>query len=393
MEINNKNKSIAMSDYLSCLQLKYDCETIYSLSQCIIRDGVITLGAIPYFTLAANAIQELLIKDQKNQIPYSKKMEDIRVKLKFFEDGYSRSRRMILNIDYLSDEAFKNMITSPLVRALNIHDNIGIYTNNDKVIIGNTQYFYYLLQDNRFLKSSYDEVAAAFLTSPEKFNLNDQVKIECFEYGRSCGEVIGSARDILRTVGSPISINVNYHTDDLYYADYNTKNISSITSSNNDEKAVTLFLLHLLSTINFLLYILNGYEKDDYGWWLKINYIVYYYSIEKLKSLRNHYDNNPPFPSGLLELLDDLRAEAAPNCDSNFRNFLMHSKFLDKNDNFIISASFFDITKPLFGFVETCFDGKSYNEIKTFVIAEMYRISDIIAKWFDTQSLNIKLLK
>ena len=37
-------------------------------------------------------------------------------------------------------------------------DNLGIYANTDKIAIGNTQYNYYLLQDNRkwmFLQTFY----------------------------------------------------------------------------------------------------------------------------------------------------------------------------------------------------------------------------------------------
>lgn len=71
----------------------------------------------------------------------------------------------------------------------------------------------------------------------------------------------------------------------------------------------------------------------------------------------------------------------------------MHSHFNDKNHNLIILNSELDKSKPLFGFVETCFNGMSYNEVKASVITEMYKISDRIAKWFDNKSLNIKPLK
>jgi len=71
---------------------------------------------------------------------------------------------------------------------------------------------------------------------------------------------------------------------------------------------------------------------------------------------------------------------------------LMHPSLADKNGNSIISSKL-DRQKRLFGLVETCFEGMSYSEVKSSVIAEMRRISDRISEWFDTQSLNIKPLK
>ena len=75
------------------------------------------------------------------------------------------------------------------------------------------------------------------------------------------------------------------------------------------------------------------------------------------------------------------------------RNYIMHSRFMDKNNNLIISSTALDKSKPLFGLVETYFEGMSYSEVKSSAIAEMRRISDRISEWFDTQSLNIKPLK
>ena len=71
--------------------------------------GVTGFGIIPYFTLTAAAILEMLSSNEiKLEIPYSARIKDIRMKLK----------------------------------------------NKNKIVIGNTQYNYYLLQDNRFLKKS-----------------------------------------------------------------------------------------------------------------------------------------------------------------------------------------------------------------------------------------------
>lgn len=152
--MNNKyNKQITTNDYLSLLQIKYDCETVYGLIKSLQKDGVTSFGIIPYITLmAANILEVFSSNEIELEIPYSVRIKDIRMKLKIFEDGYSKSKRMLLAIDYLQNEIFKNRLTFSFMKNWNIHYNLGIYTNKDKIVIGNTQYNYYLLQDNRFLK-------------------------------------------------------------------------------------------------------------------------------------------------------------------------------------------------------------------------------------------------
>ncbi len=390
--MENNTKNIYISEYLSYLQLKYDCETIRSLISSIGTNGIVTWGVIPYYTLAAYAVVELMPEYIKKPIPYFKQIENVRLKLKFFEDGYSRSERMILNIDYLQNKAFKNRLAFSFLKKQSIHRNLGIYTTKNKVVVGNTQYYHYLLQDNRFLKKSLAEVASAYSVVPDDFDVNKQTEKECYRYGNACGQIIGSAYRHLKDFYDPITVKVRNRTVDFYYADFNTnKGISFLKSESN--KGTVLYLLHLLSTINFLIYILNDYQTDDYGWWLKINYVTYYYSIQKLKSLREHYVQNKPFPNGLLELFDNWDLDNSSYLCGELRNYIMHSRFMDKNNNLIISSTALDKSKPLFGLVETCFEGMSYSEVKSSVIAEMRRISDRISEWFDTQSLNIKPLK
>ena len=63
----------------------------------------------------------------------------------------------------------------------------------------------------------------------------------------------------------------------------------------------------------------------------------------------------------------------------------------DKNGNCIFSSNL-DRNKPLFGLVETCFDGMNYKDVRDPVILEMKRISNMLSHWLETQSLYIKSL-
>ena len=105
IDSNNVAEQDAINQYLSCVQLKLDCETICSLVKSLQQDGVTGFGVMPYITLTAyTALEILSSNDPQFQIPYSAQIKDIRMKLKIFEDGYSKSKRMLLNIDYLQDQ-------------------------------------------------------------------------------------------------------------------------------------------------------------------------------------------------------------------------------------------------------------------------------------------------
>lgn len=129
---NEYNAEMTINEYLSLLQIKYDCETVYSLVKSLQQDGITGFGIIPYFTLTVATILEMLSSNEiKLEIPYSARIKDIRMKLKIFEDGYSKSKRMLLAIDYLQNEIFKNQITFSFIKSWNIHYNLGIFTNKN----------------------------------------------------------------------------------------------------------------------------------------------------------------------------------------------------------------------------------------------------------------------
>lgn len=68
----------------------------------------------------------------------------------------------------------------------------------------------------------------------------------------------------------------------------------------------------------------------------------------------------------------------------------MHSRLTDKKGKMLISKENLDVAKPLFGLVESCFEGMVYNEIKQSVIFEAEKISNVLSQWLGIQHLNIK---
>ena len=393
MEMDRNNVPKPLCDYLSLLQLKYDCETIYSLISSLQKDGVTSFGIIPYISLTTASALEILGSDKDLfQESDSLQIKDVRLKLKVFEDGYGKSKKMLLNIDYLQDQVFKNTLKFGFMKTWNVHHNLGIYTDANKRVVGNTQYNYYLLQDNRLLKRSIDKVAEAYSTSPDKFNLDEQTGRDCYEYAYKCGQIIGSIRSGLENFDAPVSIVTKKCVVQYHYADYNTNVKSSLFPAGEEGKATTLYLLHILSTINFLLYVLNSYEHDDYGWWLKVNYIAYHYAIHKLTDLQQHFVQNKQLTQDIMAYFDELEIENATYINGTFRNCVMHSQLVGKDGISIIAPAYLDKAQPLFGLVETCFNGMDYQKLKLSLISETTKISNVLSRWLGIESLRVKPL-
>ena len=64
MEIGKNDIPKSLCDYLSLLQLKYDCETVCSLVSSLQKDGVTAFGIIPYISLTTMSALEILASDK-----------------------------------------------------------------------------------------------------------------------------------------------------------------------------------------------------------------------------------------------------------------------------------------------------------------------------------------
>lgn len=379
-------------DYLSIQQMKYDCATVYSLISSLQRDGITSFGTLPYISLVTSAIWEFIGSRVNTMLPKIDilRIQEVRLKLKVFEDGFSKSKRMVLNIDYLQDQVYRDMLKFDFQRSLNVHYNLGIYTDAQNRVVGNTQYNYYLLQDNRFLRKSVEEVASAYSISPDNFNMTEQSKKDMYEYAYKCGQVIGSAHAGFAAYEVPVSVTVKDNAVNYRYIDLNTNTMSSTFPSGDDGKVTWLYLLHILSTVNFLLYVLNGYVIDDYGWWLKINYIVYYYTIHKLLDLRRYLVHKRLLNQNISDYFAAVGLDHIKFMSSSFRSYAMHSQLKDKNGEMLISVENIDQSKLLFGLVETCFAGMAYGELKHSVTCELTKISSVLAQWLGIQNLSTR---
>ena len=72
--------------------------------------------------------------------------------------------------------------------------------------------------------------------------------------------------------------------------------------------------------------IIKKYDKNDYGLFMRIYYITYYYSIVKLNNLKNYMNSNN-ISFNTLNPVFELLPSISSYMNSEFRSCMMHYKF------------------------------------------------------------------
>ena len=117
--------------------------------------------------------------------------------------------------------------------------------------MGNTQYISFLLQN-------------------PSFTIREDNSQNIYEFAVFLGSALQMISQDLNTFESEIFIQKNEISMDWLYKDYNTDKNFNRFPHIHDGKEVTLFLLHLLSTINFVKYELPLYIDNKNSWFLRI---------------------------------------------------------------------------------------------------------------------------
>lgn len=380
------NKEIKLSpDECSFMLIYYDCKTIISLFNAIKENSIAGIALIPYMSLFC---WEALNFFEKKGIDFKPKekdiftLADVRLKLKIFENKYSKAKNMVLNCDYLQDYIFKNKLKFNFMRDWNIHYNLGIIFNAEKDIVGNSQYGYYVFQDSKLLKRKIEYVKSLIDTSNIKY---DYAPEEYLGYGRYVGQIIGSFLSCFKELNIvDIDITTNKLNTEMFYKDFNSNKLYK----NEDDKIIALYLLHILTFINCTIKLLGKCEKDDNGWWLRIYYIAYYYAIERLEDIKNHLVNNEIDNSEFSKLLAKIDFNSR-FMNSDFRNCMMHYGLINKENKFLIEEQKFNLDIPMMGLVESCFDNLNYFELKRIIKEELENISRIIESILNINKSNL----
>lgn len=370
----------------SIIQIYYDCKTIKSLYNSIKENYIAGIALIPYMSLFCWEALDLFKKlgvdfNIKENDTFT--LTDVRLKLKIFENKYSKAKNMILNCDYLQDYIFKNKLKFDFIKDWNIHYNLGIMFNEKKEIVGNSQYGYYIFQDNKLLKRKIEYVKSLVDTSNIIYKFEPEAYIG---YGKYIGEIVGSFLNFFQELNvQNINIKTNKANIDMFYKDFNSNKLYK----SEDDKIISLYLLHILTFINSTIRLLGECEKDDTGWWLRIYYIAYYYAIERLEDIKNHIENNEIDNLKFKKLLTRITVNKS-FMNSEFRNCMMHYGLINKESKFLIKEQKFDLDIPLMGLVESCFDNVNYFELKKYIKDELENISQTIDNILNINKSSLK---
>lgn len=317
------------------LLIQNDCETLKNIVLKF-RDPIFCMEIIPYMALFCRSFQEyygmeLISKDVDSEI------YDIRNSIKIYGDRYGKSKKKFLVSDESQDEEFREQLRFDFTKNLDIHYNLGMYFTDDMKIIGNTQLIANTLNMNELSQKERGEKA---------YNL-----------GYHLGSIIGGvSRGLASTISTPrIQLNENMPT--FYYDDINTNKNNFFNPTFG--KDISLFMLHVLCSINFIKYVLEPLFSGKNVWMLRIKYIVIYHTYLGMGRLKAYIENNRAGMIDLIDSIDVLLQNGDGLFTSKFRNCMMHYN-LENNGEFAISDVNFDENKLFYGLIEECFKGESY---------------------------------
>jgi len=332
-----------------------------------VHDSAVNLSLMPFCALFCRAAKEFLcVIDTGNEI--EKEVKDIRDGLKIFTDRYSKGRRMAFDSDAHQNELFRDKLRFSFTKKLNIHLNLGVYFNEQGRVVFNTQ------------------LANFYLNIPKR------KKKSSGEHARDVGEKLGReiAAILVRHHGlyDLRDKKTVLHSVPKYgYIDYNTNRKNSFFSKEFD-KETNLMILHMLSTIGFVNNLLVPVLQDKNVWLLRVLYITAHNTWLGIKKITQHLEQNHQSETESPELTRCFEGDIKL-FTSSFRNCMMHYDLVDKNDCPVVLHEWYNLNKPLYGLVESCYDGMHFDQYydKLFILSK--ELEEYLLSYFTIDQKNI----
>lgn len=349
--------------FLSTVKLIFnDCETLKAFVLSI-KNPIYAMFILPYCALFCSELREYVnhkLLSSENDSENAK----LRNIIKSFENRFGKMKNMYLSLDKEQNEEFKEPVRFEFIKSFNLYYNLGVYFDNKKRIIGNTH------------------LVANYL----KCYGGSEKNKKAYQIGENFGEIIGSASDAFSSKMKAPVIRINTVHPEIMYFDLNTNKNNFFNK--HFSKEINLLLLHCVSTLNFVQYCLEPVFSTMNPWIMRVKYISTYYAHRGLLRIKKHLEQNST--SQFVEDIEQITQSGECLFSSIMRNCMMHFD-LKNNGKFAISQDCYDISKPLFGLIETCF-GMSYNEY--FIKLSEYgkRLDCFISGFFNIQNAKIKPL-
>ncbi len=340
-----------------------DCATIEAIIK-VCRKPIVSLGMLPYFTLACCSVSEFTGWSFEGIAGVSSEfLPSIRNNLKLWQDRYSRVAKGFLQTDDTQNGLFRDRLRFEFTKSLNIHYNLGIFFDQNGNVVGNTQF------------------------SAHLFGFDDLSEEECaqksFEIGKQAGAIIGSTlAEIRNTFEQPV-IALNDVPSGFFYCDLNTNTTSVFPE--DYPKEISLSMLHLLSLAGFVDHVILSIVPCRNPWAMRVLYVAAHYCQQGLARLKNSLKNNEPeVYQRIGGELERITSEAAPPASGSFRNCMMHYDLYDKKvGDFLIKPEYLDRNDPMYGLVQSCFDGESYESVMQKLRRYLSVVEEFLKSQFD----------
>ena len=323
-----------------------DCATIVSLHLKIKDDPIYSLCFYPFIAFFCRAVQEnysRTIVDVKTD----KMVCDIRNGLKFSTDRYNHIINIFGRENELQEIYFKSILRFNFLRKIGAYSNLGVYLSHDGQVISNTQLIGYLYN----------------LSYP-----NNQMNVRrANEVGLGLGKSMGV---IMHNHPNEESVYCGSNLIKHGYQDFNTQKKNNLFS-NREDINLNLFLLHLLSIVNSYYLLFEPMMDDTNSWKLRFEYVINHIVWSGLNTIRNHYifEKQPDYLK--YDTLNSLCDNGAHFFPSKYRNAMYHYGLVAKDGPSIIE-NYYNENDPLFGLVESCFNGitieEYYGELRKYMI-------------------------
>ena len=212
------------------------------------------------------------------------------------------------------------------------------------------------------------------------------------ELGKLLGSIVSSVSLGLENFDKEYKVNTKDQDYPIQYKDLNTnRGKFKLISNKLNGKDTALLLLFVLSSVNFIRFILMNELPHDNTYLFKVKYIAVYYALNNINRVlkNNIYKkfNDTSIYLNLSKLVQNIEIYN----NTIFRNCMMHYEFIDKGE-FLIDDKYLNHKIPLFGLVETYFEGRGFDEINNILTDKIIEMSDCIEKIYSSLTYKLKNL-
>lgn len=352
----------AIEQLISVRIIQEDAEAIYSL-MISENDPVFAMEVLPYYALFVQSCAEFLgggiLTEQ-----IAAEIKNIRNYIKAYSDSFGTSKKRITSVDSEQDEVSRAYLKYDFLKNWNIHLNLGTYWSEDGHIVGNTQQ----LSDFLKVKDVFDA----------------DVKEEMYVLAQQIASFVVSVRAAFaKSIDPPqISRKMSGIAIKKHY-DINTNRQEKLFKKTT-RKEINLFLLHLLSNINFVNYILKECFSEHNLWLFRVEFVSTYYTFRALYRLHNYCENNELKEIDVVSLRE-LLSTGEPLFKSEFRNCMMHYGLEGRG---VLKEE--HIEKPFYGIIETCFPDLNYEAYSHLLRGFSASLTRYIEQFFDCSGIELK---